>query len=247
MYRKAGYDPNFFDKIIQGIEKKKGAMASEKDIAAGQFLMTTGIEVFGARRGKEAEAFSKGAQKGLEGYAKAMERLKDRQDKLDDRVEQLRIADANAKRTGAESALARRNKLEEMKQNDERAVYQAEVQAATAGSQAAVSLTVADLNMGTQVYVADLNAQTQREFTNMVKAGQLEATKAKLITDAAGDFISKNANNPAFLGKPDKLKEAAIAFAYDLVGSTGVLPKGATIPQPRQFTPDELKQMYGLK
>ena len=258
LFKKAGYDPDVFNNMIKGIEKKKGAMASEKDVALGEAIMMAGFKLMGARKGQEFQNLSEGAQEGLKNYQGAIKDLRARQEKLDDRMEQLRIADAQAKRTGAESALARRNKLEEMAQNDERAVYQAKAQAAAVGSQVAGSLTVADQNLlgnmyqvetsaRTQRYVADLNAETQRDFTNMVKAGQLEATKAKLITDAAGDFISKNANNPAFLNKPDQLKQAAIAFAYDLVGSTGVLPKGATIPQPRQFSTDELKQMYGLK
>lgn len=258
LYKKAGYDQDVFNNMIRGIEKKKGAMASEKDIALGEAIMMAGFKLMGARKGQEFQNLSEGAQEGLKNYQGAVKDLRARQEKLDDRMEQLRIADAQAKRTGAESALARRNKLEEMAQNDERAVFQAKAQAAAAGVQAATSMTVADQNLfgnmyqietsaRTQRYVAELSAQTQRDFTNMVREGQLEANKAKIIMDTATDFMTKNAGSPAYATNPAKLKEDAVAFAYDMARSTGLLPKGANIPQPRQFSTDELKQMYGLK
>lgn len=258
LYKKAGYDQDVFNNMIRGIEKKKGAMASEKDVALGEAIMMAGFKLMGARKGQEFQNLSEGAQEGLKNYQGAIKDLRARQEKLDDRMEQLRIADAQAKRTGAESALARRNKLEEMAQNDERAVFQAKAQAAAAGVQAATSMTVADQNLfgnmyqietsaRTQRYVAELSAQTQRDFTNMVREGQLEANKAKIIMDTATDFMTKNAGSPAYATNPAKLKEDAVAFAYDMARSTGLLPKGANIPQPRQFSTDELKQMYGLK
>ena len=199
-----------------------------------------------------------GAQEGLNDYAKAVEKLKDRQERYDERIDQFRLADAQAKRTGAESALARRDKLAEMLQADERALFTAKSQAANVGVQAATSLTTADKSlMGqlyttdksaeTQRYVAGIQAQTQREYTNALKAQGIEVNKAKILIDAAGDFISKNAGNPLYMQDPSKLQSDAMAYANSMAVQLGVVPKGANMAPPRQFTKDELSKMYNLQ
>ena len=258
LYKQAGYDPDVFNKMIKGIEEKKGKAASEKDAALGLGIMKAGLRLMGSREGQEFQELSAGAQEGLNDYAKAVEKLKDRQEKYDERVEQLRLADAQAKRTGAESALARRDKLAEMLQNDERALFTAKAQAANVGVQAATSLTTADKSLMGQLYVSDksaetqryvagIQAQTQREYTNALRAQGIEANKAKILIDAAGDFISKNAGNPLYMQDPSKLQSDAIAYANSMALQFGITPKGANIAPPRQFTKDELSKMYNLQ
>lgn len=253
-----GLDPDMFNKMIAGIEAKKGKAATEKDTALGLAIMKAGIKTFGAREGQEFEKLSEGGQEGMNDYIMAVERMKARQEKYDERIEQLRLADAQAKRTGLSSDIARRDKLEEMAQNDKRALFSAQNAAANAGVQAAATLSSADQNRivdiwktqtqaGMQKYVADTQLKIQSEVNNMYKMGMLEANQAKIVMDAAGKFVASNKDNPAYVKDPARLEEDAIAYAYRMAGGLGILPKGATVPQPRQISQDELKKMYGLQ
>lgn len=257
LYKQAGYDPDVFNKMIKGIEEKKGKAASEKDAAVGLAIMKAGIKTFGAREGQEFEKLSEGAQEGLNDYAKAVEKLKDRQERYDERIDQFRLADAQAKRTGAESALARRDKLAEMLQADERALFTAKAQAANVGVQAATSMTTADKSLvgqlyatetsaQTQRYVANLQAQTQREYTGALRAQGIEANKAKILIDAAGDFISKNAGNPLYMQDPNKLQSDAIAYANSMALQFGITPKGANMAPPPRPTEQDYVNRYKI-
>jgi hypothetical protein len=246
-YAAEGYDPEVFNKMIAGIEKKKGETATEKDAALGQAIMMTGFKLMGARQGQEFQTFSEGAQEGLKNYQGAIKDLKARQERYDERIETLRSADMQARRTGAESDIARRDKIAEQVQSDKRAIFQAKNSAAAAGVQAAASMTTADQNNAVQIYVADLQAQTARQYTTALKEQQIEASKAKILVDAAGDYISKNAANPKYLQDPGQLQADAIAYANSIGAQFGVTPKGASAAPPRQMSKDDLKKLYNLQ
>jgi hypothetical protein len=246
-YAAEGYDPEVFNKIITGIQKKKGETATEKDAALGQAIMMTGFKLMGAREGQEFQTFSEGAQEGLKNYQGAIKDLKARQERYDERIETLRAADMQARRTGAESDIARRDSIATQVQADKRAIFQAKNSAAAAGVQAAASMTAADQNNAVQMYVADLQAQTARQYTAALKEQQIEASKAKILVDAAGDYISKNAANPKYLQDPGQLQADAIAYANSIGAQFGVTPKGASAAPPRQMSKDELKKLYNLQ
>jgi hypothetical protein len=233
--------------MIAGIEKRKGETATEKDTALGQAIMMAGFKLIGARQGQEFQTFSEGAQEGLKNYQGAIKDLKARQERYDERIETLRAADMQARRTGAESDIARRDKIAEQVQSDKRAIFQAKNSAAAAGVQAAASMTTADQNNAVQMYVADLQAQTARQYTAALKEQQIEASKAKILVDAAGDYISKNAANPKYLQDPGQLQADAIAYANSIGAQFGVTPKGTSAAPPRQMSKDELKKMYNLQ
>jgi hypothetical protein len=257
LYKQAGYDPDVFNNMIKGIEEKKGKAASEKDAAVGLGIMKAGLRLMGSREGQEFQELSAGAQEGLNDYAKAVEKIKDRQEKYDERIDQFRLADAQAKRTGAESALARRDKLAEMLQNDERALFTAKSQAANVAVQAATSMNTADKSLMGQLYVSDksaetqryvagIQAQTQREYTNALRAQGIEVNKAKILIDAAGDFISKNAGNPLYMQDPSKLQSDAMAYANSMAVQLGVVPKGANMAPPPKPNAAAYENKYGL-
>lgn len=244
-YAREGYDPEMYNKIIKGIEAKKGDTATEKDRAVGEAIMLAGFKLMGARKGQEFQNLSEGAQEGLKTYQGTMKDLKARQEKYDERIEALRMADAQARRTGAESAIARADKLREQAANDRRELFKAENDATRAGVQAATTLTSADKQIAASIYgdqlraqtserVANLQAAVQRDYTAALKAQQLDATKAKILIDAAGDYIAKNAANPAYLRDPNKLREDAMSYAESIGSRMGVMPRGASpAPAPR--------------
>lgn len=252
-----GLDPDMFNKIIKGIEEKKGKAASEKDAALGLGIMKAGFKLMGSRKGQEFQTLSEGAQEGLNDYAKAVERVKDRQDKYDERIEQLRMADAQAKRTGLQSDIARRDRLEERAQVDKTALFNAENAAANAGVQAAATLSSNDQNRlvdiwktekttGAQKYAVDMQAKVQSELNEVYRMGMLQANQAKIVMDAANDFIAKNAALPEYMKDPAKLKNDAVAYAYGMAGNLGILPKGAAIPEPTKPTEQDYMNRYKI-
>jgi hypothetical protein len=97
-----------------------------------------------------------------------------------------------------------------------------------------------------QLYTADVQARTAREYTAALKAQQLEATKAKILVDAAGDYISKNAANPKYLQDPGQLQADAIAYANSIGAQFGVIPKGANMAPPAKPNAATYEKQYGL-
>jgi hypothetical protein len=72
-----------------------------------------GIEVFGARKGEEAATASRAGQKSLMMYMSTMDRLAEQDDKLDQYLRELTVAEDQYKRTRADSALAKVQKQQE--------------------------------------------------------------------------------------------------------------------------------------
>jgi len=244
-YAAEGYDPDIFKNMIAGAEEKKGKIASEKDIALGEAIMQAGFKLMGARKGQEFQALSEGAQEGLKNFRDAAKELKARQDKLDERIDTLRVADAQAKRTGAESDIARAEQIQDRVQRDKGLVYQAQSQAATAAVQAATNMTNTDKTVAasmfatetaaaTQLKIADINARTQREYTAAFKAQGLQDSQIKNIMNTAAEIykatLAKNPTADETQAWGSALQQASQGYAVvaPMVGKQ--VPAGAMPP-----------------
>ena len=254
-YAAEGYDPDIFKNMIAGAEEKKGKIASEKDIALGEAIMQAGFKLMGARKGQEFQALSEGAQEGLKNFRDAAKELKARQDKLDERIDTLRVADAQAKRTGAESDIARADKLQELVQRDKGLVYQANSQAAIAAVQAAKDMTNTDKTVAasmfgtetaaaTQLKIAQINAQTQREYTAAFKAQGLQDSQIKNIMGTAAEIykstLAKNPMADETQAWSAALQQASQGYATvaPMVGKQ--VPPGS-VPSAAPMSPDAYK------
>ena len=233
--KKEGYDPEMYNKIIAGIEAKKGDVATEKDHAIGEAIMQAGFKLMGARKGQEFQNLSEGAQEGLKSYSTAMKELKARQDKLDERTDAFRIADAQARKTNAASDIASAEKRDAERQAAEGKVFEAKNSAAEVGAQvgahiygsdvqAIASMRNADVMAQTHRYTAELSNASQKEYNLAVKQGQLDANIAKIMLDAENNFMKNNAMN--YINKPNEL--AAAAREHALSAAKQYLP-GASI------------------
>ena len=257
--REAGYDQDVFNQLIAGIEKKKGKMAGEKDIAVGQSIMQAGLKLLGARKGQEFQMLSEGAQEGLKDFQVAMKDLRARQEKLDDRIESYRLADLQARKTGVDSDIARRDKIASELRADQRAVFQAKNSAAAAGVQAAAYMTNNDQSVAasmfatetsanTQRFVANVNAETQRHYTQALKEQGLQDSQIKNIMSTAAEiYKAALAKNPT----ADETQMWAAALQQASSGYASVAPMvGKTMPGPAPVAPklskEELKKMYNL-
>jgi len=233
----AGYDQGVFNKMIEKIEKKKGAAAGEKDIALGQSIMMAGFKLLGARQGQEFEKLSEGAQEGLKNYQEAVKDLKARQERYDDRIEALRIADLQARKTGVDSDIARRDRIADQVQADRRAVFQAENSAANAGVNAAASLSVADQNNLVQLYRTDVEENRARE--------ELKLRGKEL--DLRGRQLDVTANYYTGLLKSQEDRNKALganAQAKYLAAKQKILDGMSSDPRYAAFVKD-LKGRYG--
>jgi hypothetical protein len=168
-----GVDPEMYKRMIEGVETKKGKLEGKKGEAAGQALMAAGLGLLGARRGQEFQTLGASGQKALAAYKDDVKDLRNASEKYDERMETLRMADQQAKRTNSAADLAKRDaeearveaaKLERAKAQDELTKTGALVSANvySTQTQADTAARTAQLSAQTQIKVANLNAQIQK-------------------------------------------------------------------------------------
>lgn len=107
-----GVDKDVFNKLRQDYKKMGGKFAERKDRAAGMALMMFGAGLIGARRGQEAQAVSRFGQQALIGYMGAMEKINENEDRLDEKLRDLSLAEQTYLRTKSEKALSEKRALE---------------------------------------------------------------------------------------------------------------------------------------
>jgi len=189
-YAAEGYDPEMYNKRIMDLENKRDAAGGgkEKDRAMGAAIMTAGLKLMGARRGQEFQALSEGAQEGLKGYQAAVKDMKTLQDKYDERMDAYRLADMQARKTGVDSDMARRDKHLEAARTVETDLFKATNAANTIAVQAATQLTNADKQLFASTYSTNVTAQTHRDSTAALKAQGLQDSQIKNIMDNATEI-----------------------------------------------------------
>jgi hypothetical protein len=112
-YEKTGVSKDLFSQIREDYESKRGKFKDRADKAAGHALMMFGAGLMGARRGSEFETVSRSAQQSLMMYMNTMDKLSEQDDKLDQSLRELTIAEDQYKRTRADSALSRVQKQQD--------------------------------------------------------------------------------------------------------------------------------------
>lgn len=176
-YKQAGVDTDMYKNMMQELEGKKAGFAQKKEQALGAALMSFGLGFARARVGEVYEQLSGEGQKALGMYMNNMDKITENEEKIDSLKSQLRMAENNFKRTGADSALtqmrARKDRIEQIQTKN------AELKQRAAEHQATV---------GASVYHTDVAAQTQREVAGAqvagrVAAAQASAGRAGMLTD----------------------------------------------------------------
>lgn len=113
LYTQLGVDKDLFSKIRQDYEGRRGKFADRAEKAAGHALMMFGAGLIGARRGEEFATAGKSAQQSLMMYMSSMDKLTDQEEKLDQSLRELAVAEDQYKRTRADSALTKVQKQQE--------------------------------------------------------------------------------------------------------------------------------------
>jgi hypothetical protein len=252
--RSQGVDPNLISKMITDVEGRKGKLEKRKGEAKGEALMMAGLGVMGARRGQEFQALSEAGRSALTAYKQDVKDLRAAEEKYDERIETLRMADQQAKQTGAEKDIARRDaakdrfeaaKMEKAKaQNDlnktsalvSSQVFSAETKRDVDLYQTRQSATTSQAQLEMEKYKADLSARVQSAYTNALRLGQLDERRARTLIEAADSFIKNNGDKSVYLNSPQLLQQDAMAYAQRLAeqfmrnAPTGQGPAPQTAP-----------------
>ena len=107
-----GVDKDIFNKIREDYKKLPAKFEERRNRAAGMALAMTGIGLFGAREGQEAETLSKYGTHALVGYMGAMDRLNENEDKLSEKLRELDLAEQNYLRNKSDKALTEKRAIE---------------------------------------------------------------------------------------------------------------------------------------
>jgi hypothetical protein len=245
-YRKAGIDPDLYKSMIEKEEGKREGLGKRKEEAKGEFLMNLGLGLTQAKRGQEFAALGAGAKEGLASYKDAMKDVRATEEKLDDRINSFRLADQQAKKTGTDADIAKRDRQGELVEAAK--IKNIEARNAANAEEAKVGANIYGTKMQAETarYVAQLHANTQKEMNTLVKQGQLDAKVAQVLLTSEKNFMDANANS--FIGKPDELARAARAHAMEaakvyLPNSAVANSSMAPAPAP---TADVYKNKYGI-
>jgi hypothetical protein len=95
-----------FDELRQDYAKSGGDLKQRADKAAGMALMMFGIGLSGARKGQEWQTASESGKQALGMYMNSMEKINDNEDKLKQRLQDLRVAENQYKSSRSDKALA---------------------------------------------------------------------------------------------------------------------------------------------
>ena len=245
-YRKAGIDPDLYKSMIEKEEGKKEGISKRKEEAKGEFLMNLGLGLVGARRGQEGERLSESAKNAMLSYKDSMKDVRATEEKLDDRINSFRLADQQAKKTGTDADIAKRDRQAELVEAAKIKNIDARNTANAEEAKVGANLFGTKMQADTARYVAQLHANTQREMNTLVKQGQLDAKIAQVLLTSEKNFMDANAMS--YVGKPQELAQDARAHAMEaakayLPGSTAAKSNLAAAPAP---TADLYKNKYGI-
>jgi hypothetical protein len=95
-----------FDELRADYAKSGGDLNKRADKAAGMALVMFGVGLAGARKGQEWQTASESGKQALGMYMNSMERINDNEDRLKQRLQDLRVAENQYKSSRSDKALA---------------------------------------------------------------------------------------------------------------------------------------------
>ena len=205
MYGEAGVNSNMWKEMTQELQAKKAGLKDRKEQALGLALMSFGVDLAGARKGQEFERLGMAGQRALGMYMNSMDKIVENEDRLDALQRQIRIEENNYKRTGADNALARRDRL--LARADNIAAKNSELKQDAAKANAQI---LADLYK-TDVY---FQARTQDTAARIAAAlganrgGYTEPQLSKLISDIEMQYGPQLREKNKHLGSKEQIEKA---------------------------------------
>ena len=206
LYTQLGVDKDLFAKIRQDYERRRGKFADRAEKAAGYALMMFGAGLMGARRGQEFATAGKAAQQSLMMYMSSMDKLADQEDKLDQSLRELKVAEDQYRRTRADSALARVQKQQDRIDNIRLENAKLEMTAAVKGAEFNVDL-IKNRNPAQYVLIERIAEASGKSPVEIFMMAQGIAKTGNLTLNQALEAVQRNTQ---FMGKTpsEQLQEA---------------------------------------
>ncbi len=203
----AGFDASIYDKLSEQFEGKKGKLAERKKEAVGMAIMQAGLGLFGAKQGQEFTALGDAGQKALVGLAASNEKIREYEDKLEDKQRDLALAKNDYARTKSKSAQDRVQRIEEKRDEIENKTIDAKNKRETD----LATLQVQERAQNVQMRNADLQYKAHMAQINQLsRPGETERLMAQYNAlykenPAAAAKWMENLNAIRGAGKPQNI------------------------------------------
>lgn len=206
IYTQLGVDKDLFSKIRQDYEGRRGKFADRAEKAAGHALMMFGAGLMGARRGEEFATAGKSAQQSLMMYMSSMDKLADQEEKLDQSLRELTVAEDQYKRTRADSALARVQKQQDKIDNIRLENAKLELTAQAKAAEFSVDL-LKNENPAAYTLIKNIARDSGKSPTEIFMMANGVAKTGNLTINQALEAVQRN---PMFMGKTpaEQMQEA---------------------------------------
>jgi hypothetical protein len=206
IYTQLGVDKDLFSKIRQDYEGRRGKFADRAEKAAGHALMMFGAGLMGARRGEEFATAGKSAQQSLMMYMSSMDKLADQEDKLDQSLRELAVAEDQYKRTRADSALNRVQKQQDKIDNIRLENAKLELTAQAKAAEFNVEL-IKNENPAAYTLSKNIARDSGKSPTEIFMMANGVAKTGNLTLNQALEAVQRN---PMFMGKTpsEQMQEA---------------------------------------
>jgi hypothetical protein len=236
--RSLGVDPDMYKNMLAAVEDKKGKLAARKGESKGEAMMRVGLGLIGSRQGREFEDLREHGLSALNQYKQDVKDLRASEERLDDRMDALRIADQQAKQSGAEKDIARRQQMEDSYEAAQRDRYKQQNEVRVAEAQLGFRAAEIATQFNTQMYGIDTRDDLMREQLQ-VERDKLKVTEKyydrRINAEESRAKAAGQLAHARFLTAKQKIMEGLpsdaeyLALVKDLEGRYG--KKWATIPQ----------------
>jgi hypothetical protein len=164
-----------FDDLRQDFRKSSGNLKDRSEKAAGMAFMMFGAGLMGAKKGRVGEALSRSGQQALGTYMGAMDKINDNEDKLQQRMQDLTMAENQFNRGRSDKALAE-------VQANKRDIQAIEIENVKLKNQAMIEGAKMTVD-----YFKNANPPAYQYLQRIVESEHARGNKSYTITDALHD------------------------------------------------------------
>lgn len=198
-----GVDADIFNKIREDYKSTAGNFAKKKDQAFNSALMMFGLNLAGARRGREFQKLGEAGTQALNMYSNAMEKLDNNEEKLRQASRELSLAENQFRMGRSDKALSKLQSLSDKRDGILLKNLEMQNHAKVKAAEVAAAYQIAQLPGAQQSMVNDL-FKSMKE--NDPTATLLDAYRAMFGVAKTGGLTLNQAleavqRNPAFMGK----------------------------------------------
>ena len=198
-----GVDADIFNKIREDYKSTAGNFAKKKDQAFNSALMMFGLNLAGARRGREFQKLGEAGTQALNMYSNAMEKLDNNEEKLRQASRELSLAENQFRMGRSDKALSKLQSLSDKRDGILLKNLEMQNLAKVKAAEVAAAYQIAQLPGAQQSMVNDLfKSMKEKDPTaNLFDAYRAMSGMAKTGGLNLNQALEAVQRNPAFMGK----------------------------------------------